>query len=189
MQGNHHQVPWEGEAGSPPWGRLLCRRLSSAERETVVSLQMHIKSLPWRRKRANTTKNMQKINSLVRSGLATSFSFRHLALLWEALIIFYCFTHSQKYDETRTECVFFFCLLTVSTMNYSPTRLNCISYSKGASFCLQGLRPQTLPGLAMDLRAFQPTTARTHGDITAGFHPASPRCPGPNCAHGGTKPR
>lgn len=73
-----------------------------------MSLQMHIKSLPWRRKRANTTKNMQKINSLVRSGLATSFSFRHLALLWEALIIFYCFTHSQKYDETRTECGFFF---------------------------------------------------------------------------------
>ena len=104
------------------------------------------------------TKNMQKINSLVRSGLATSFSLRRLALLWEALIIFYCFTHSQKYDETRTECVFF-CLITVSIMNYSPMRPNHISYSKGASFCLQGLGPRSPPGLVVDLRAFPPATA------------------------------
>lgn len=64
--------------------------------------------LPWRRKeRASMTENMQ-ICSLVRSSPASSFSLRHLALLWEALIIFCRFTHSQKYDETRTECVFFF---------------------------------------------------------------------------------
>ena len=82
------------------------------------------------------TENMQ-ICSLVRSGLATSFSLRHLALLWEALIIFCCFTHSQKYDETRTECVFSFRFITVSIINYSGVRLNRISYFKGASFCLQ----------------------------------------------------
>lgn len=82
-------------------------RLSPAEEEAAATLQIQVRSLPRRRKSANTTKNMQKINSLVRSGLATSFSLRHLALLWEAFIIFYCFTHSQKYDETRTECVFF----------------------------------------------------------------------------------
>jgi len=110
-----------------------------------LSLQMHFRSLPWRRKSANMTKNMQKINSLVRSGPATSFSLRHLALLWEALIIFYCFTHSQKYDETRTG------LLTVSIINYSPMRPNRISYSEGASFCLQGLRPWSFPGLAAAL--------------------------------------
>lgn len=99
-----------GEAASPPRcrrGRLPRRRLSAAGKEAELSLQMHFRSLPWRRRSANTTKNMQKINSPVRSGPATSFSLRHLALLWEALIIFYCFTHSQKYDETRTECVFF----------------------------------------------------------------------------------
>lgn len=78
-----------------------------AEEETELSLQIHFRSLPWRRKSANTTKNMHKINSLVRSGLATSFSLRGSALLWEALIIFYCFTQSQKYDETRTECFFY----------------------------------------------------------------------------------
>ena len=150
-----------GEAGSPPRcrrGRLPRCRLSSAEKGTELWLQIHFRSLPWRRKSANVTKNMQKINSLVSSGLATSFSLRRLALLWEALIVFYCFTHSQKYDETRTECVFF-CLITVSTINYSPMRLNRMSYSKGASFCLQGLRPRSLPGLLVDLRAFPPSTA------------------------------
>lgn len=94
--------------------------------------------LPWRRKeRASMTENMQ-ICSLVRSSPASSFSLRHLALLWEALIIFCRFTHSQKYDETRTECVFFFFprFITVSIKNYSAVRLSHISYSKGASFCL-----------------------------------------------------
>lgn len=86
-----------------------CPPASPAElsSETELSSQMHFRSLPWRRKSANMTKNMHKINSLVRSGLATSFSLRGSALLWEALIIFYCFTHSQKYDETRTEWFFY----------------------------------------------------------------------------------
>lgn len=140
---NHSRLD---EAGSPShrcFGRLPCRCLSSVKKETELSFQIHFRSLPWRRSGANKTKNMQKINSLVRSGLATSFSLRRLALLWEALIIFCCFTHSQKYDETRTECGYFFCLITVSSINYSPMRLNCISYSKGASFCLQRIRPQT----------------------------------------------
>lgn len=127
------------------------------------------RALPWRRRgRASTTENMQ-ICSLVRSGLATSFSLRHLALLWEALIIFCCFTHSQKYDETRTECVFSFRFITVSIINYSAMRLNHISYFKGASFCLQTpdlgqgrallvvwrwlVCPRPLPGAGMALPA------------------------------------
>lgn len=124
---------------------LLRPQLGSAEKETELSLQMHFRSLPWRGKSANMTKNMHKINSLVRSGLATSFSLRGSTLLWEALIIFYWFTHSQKYDETGAEC--FFCLITVSIINYSPmSEFNHISYSKGDSFRLQGLGTQSLLG-------------------------------------------
>lgn len=52
-------------------------------------------------------KNMQKTDCLVRSGPATSFSPRHLALLWEALIIFYCFIHTKNMMKPELNVSFF----------------------------------------------------------------------------------
>lgn len=121
------------------------------------------------------TENMQKINSLVRSGLATSFSLRHLALLWEALIIFYCFTHSQKYDETRTECGFFLSyyskhhkLFTHETQpHFLLKRSFLLSPDIGTSDLEQ--RPTRWPSGGCHIHSPLPGT----GNISAGFS----RCP------------